>query len=152
MLALAAEVGDGAFTNLVPLSGLPQVVEAFGAPDKELACRLFCAPQPEDEAMALVKFMFAAYATVPVYSAFYRWLGWGERIEPMVEAWNARDRARALELVPEDLVREIFVFGSPEQMRERLDAFVQKGVSTLVLTPLCGPEGLPAFIDGLAPR
>jgi probable F420-dependent oxidoreductase len=152
MLALAAEVGDGAFTNLVPLGGLPQVVEAFGAPDKELACRVFCAPQAEDEAMALVKFMFAAYGTVPVYSAFYRWLGWGERLDPMIEAWNARDRARALELVPEDLVREIFVFGSPEQMRERLGAFTEKGVSTLVLTPLCGPEDLPAFIDGLAPR
>jgi probable F420-dependent oxidoreductase len=151
MLALAAEVADGAFTNLVPLTGLPQVVEAYGS-DKELACRVFCAPQPEDEAMALVKFMFAAYGTVPVYSAFYRWLGWGERVEPMIEAWKAGDRAKALELVPEDLVREIFVFGSPEQMRERLDAFVERGVSTLVLTPLCDPEHLPAFIDGLAPR
>jgi probable F420-dependent oxidoreductase len=151
MLALAAEVADGAFTNLVPLSGLPQVVEAYGS-EKELACRLFCAPGPEDEAMALVKFMFAAYATVPVYSAFYRWLGWGEQVEPMIEAWNARDRARALELVPEDLVREIFVFGSPAQMRERLAAFAERGVSTLVLTPLCGPEDVPAFIDGLAPR
>jgi probable F420-dependent oxidoreductase len=151
MLALAAEVADGAFTNLVPLSGLPQVVEAYGTRDKELACRLFCFPQPEDEAMASAKFMFAAYATVPVYSSFYDWLGWGERVEPMIGAWNARDRARALELVPEDLVREIFVFGSPAEMRERLDAFVQRGVSTLVLTPLCGPEGLPAFIDGLAP-
>jgi probable F420-dependent oxidoreductase len=151
MLALAAEVADGAFTNLVPLSGLLQVVEAYGAPDKELACRLFCAPQPEDEALALAKFMFAAYGTVPVYSDFYRWLGWGERVEPMIEAWNARDRARALELVPEDLVREIFVFGSPAQMRERLAAFTEKGVSTLVLTPLCDPQDVPAFIDGLAP-
>jgi probable F420-dependent oxidoreductase len=151
MLALAAEVADGAFTNLVPLSGLPQVVQAYGS-EKELACRLFCAPQTEDEAMGLVKFMFAAYGTVPVYAEFYRWLGWGERIEPMIEAWSAGDRARALELVPEDLVREIFVFGSPEQMRERLDAFVQRGVSTVVLTPLCDPKDLPAFIDGLAPR
>jgi probable F420-dependent oxidoreductase len=151
MLALAAEVGDGAFTNLVPLSGISQVVEAYGS-DKELACRLFCTPQPEDEAIGLVKFMFAAYGTVPVYSAFYRWLGWGERVDPMIEAWSAGDRARALELVPDDLVREIFVFGSPEQMRERLDAFVERGVSTLVLTPLCDPEQLPAFIDGLAPR
>jgi probable F420-dependent oxidoreductase len=151
MLALAAEMADGAFTNLVPLSGLPQVVQAYGS-DKELACRLFCAPQPEDEAMALVKFMFAAYGTVPVYAEFYRWLGWGERVEPMIEAWNAGERARALELVPEDLVREVFVFGSPEQMRERLDAFVERGVSTLVLTPLSDPKDLPAFIDGLAPR
>jgi probable F420-dependent oxidoreductase len=151
MLALAAEVADGTFTNLLPLSGVPQVVEAFGAPDKELACRFFCVPQPVDEGLALARFLFVAYATVPVYTEFYRWLGWGERIEPMVEAWNARDRARALELVPDDLVREIYLFGSPAQMRERLDAFAEKGVSTHVLTPLCGPEDLPAFIDGLAP-
>ena len=152
MLALAAEVADGVFTNLLPLSGLPQVVEAYGAPDKELGCRFFCAPQPGDEGLQLAKRMFAAYATVPVYTAFYRWLGWGERLEPMLEAWNAGDRARALELVPDDLVREIFILGSPDEMRERLKAFAQGGVSTLVLTPLCDPQDVPAFIDGLAPR
>src|SRR3954470_14643612 len=42
MLALAAERGDGAFTNFLPLSGAPQVKAAFGAPDKELLCRFFC--------------------------------------------------------------------------------------------------------------
>jgi alkanesulfonate monooxygenase SsuD/methylene tetrahydromethanopterin reductase-like flavin-dependent oxidoreductase (luciferase family) len=73
-------------------------------------------------------------------------------VDPMIEAWNARDRARALELVPEDLVREIFIFGSPTQMRERLDEFAQGGVSTLVLMPLCEPDELPAVIDELAPR
>jgi probable F420-dependent oxidoreductase len=151
MLALAGEVAEGTFTNLLPLSGVSQVVEAFGAPDKELACRFFCVPQSEDEGLQFAKFMFAAYATVPVYSAFYRWLGWGERIEPMVEAWNARDRKRAVELVPDELVREIYLFGSPAQMRERLDAFAERGVSTHVLTPLCAPDELPAFIDGLAP-
>jgi alkanesulfonate monooxygenase SsuD/methylene tetrahydromethanopterin reductase-like flavin-dependent oxidoreductase (luciferase family) len=152
MLGLAAEVADGAFTNLLPLSGLPQVVEAFGAPEKEFVGRFFCIPQREEEGMATAKFLFAAYGTVPVYSEFYRWLGWGERVEPMIEAWNARDRARALELVPEDLVREIFIFGSPAQMRERLDEFAQGGVSTLVLMPLCEPDELPAVIDELAPR
>jgi probable F420-dependent oxidoreductase len=152
MLGLAAEVADGAFTNLLPLSGLPQVVEAFGAPDKEFVGRFFCIPQREEDGMATAKFLFAAYGTVPVYSEFYRWLGWGERVDPMIEAWNARDRARALELVPEDLVREIFIFGSPAQMRERLDEFAQGGVSTLVLMPLCEPDELPALIDELAPR
>src|SRR5919112_1245883 len=44
MLALAAEVADGAFTNFLPVSGAKQVVEAFGQPDKELACRFFLVP------------------------------------------------------------------------------------------------------------
>ena len=150
MLALAAEVADGAFTNLVPLSGLPQVVDAYGAPGKELACRVFCVPQPEEEALALAKFMFAAYGTVPVYSEFYRWLGWGERVEPMIEAWNAKDRARALELVPEDLVREIFVFGPSEAMKERLAEFEAGGITSFSLLVFGEPERYGDLVDGLA--
>jgi probable F420-dependent oxidoreductase len=152
MLALAGELGDGAFTNFLPLSGVGQVVEAFGAPGKELVCRFFCVPQPEAEGMATAKFMFAAYGTVPVYAAFFRWLGWGEQLAPTLEAWQAGDRKRALELVPEDLVREIFVFGGPEAIRERLARFASGGITTLVLTPICGPAELPAVIDALAPR
>src|SRR5919206_4126197 len=148
MLALAAELGDGAFTNFLPLSGTPQVRDAFGAPDKELVCRFFCFPDSEEEAAPAARRMLVAYATVPVYTAFFRWLGWGERIDPMVAAWQAGDRRKALELVPEDLVREIFVFGSPEQMRARLDEFAAAGISTFVLSAMCGPEDVPAFIDG----
>jgi probable F420-dependent oxidoreductase len=151
MLALAREVADGAFTNFLPISGAAQVVEAFGAPDKELVCRFFCVPQPEAEGMATAKFLFAAYGTVPVYTEFFRWLGWGERIDPMVDAWHAGERVRALELVPEELVREIFLFGSAASMRERLQEFGAAGITTFTLMPLCGPDELPGFIDGLAP-
>jgi probable F420-dependent oxidoreductase len=152
MLALAAELGDGAFTNFLPISGLPQVKKAFGADDKELACRFFLVPQPEEQGLGFARHLFAAYGTVPVYAEFLRWLGWGEQLDPMVEAWHGGDRKRALELVPDDLVREIFVFGEPDAMRERLQAFVDGGITTLILTPLTGPEDLPRFIDALTPR
>src|SRR4051794_18610784 len=102
MLALAGQLADGAFTNFLPLSGARQVAEAFGAPDKELVCRFFCIPEPAEEALPLARRMLAAYGTVPVYTEFFRWLGWGERVDPMAEAWHAGDRARALELVPDD--------------------------------------------------
>jgi len=151
MLALAAELGDGAFTNFLPLSGLPQVKAAFGRDDKELACRFFCVPMPEEQGMGLAKHLFAAYGTVPVYAAFFRWLGWAEQLDPMVEAWQGGDRKKALELCPEDLVREIFVFGSPEEMKERLGRFADGGISTLILTPIAAPDQLPAFIDAMAP-
>jgi probable F420-dependent oxidoreductase len=152
MLALAAELGDGAFTNFLPLSGTRQVAEAFGAPDKELACRFFCIPRPEAEAMPTAKRMFAAYGTVPVYAAFFRWLGWGDRLAPMVETWQAGDRARALELVPDDLIREIFLFGGADAQRARLEEFAAGGITTFVLAPICEPAEVPAFIDGLTPR
>jgi probable F420-dependent oxidoreductase len=152
MLALAAEKGDGAFTNFLPLSGLPKVREAFGSDDKELVCRFFCIPQPEEQALPLARHLFTAYGTVPVYAEFFRWLGWAEQLDPMFEAWHGGDRKRALELVPDDLVREIFVFGEPEAMRERLQEFVAGGITTLTLMPLTAPDDLPRMIDALAPR
>jgi len=152
MLGLAAEAADGAFTNFLPISGAKQVVETFGRPDKELACRFFLVPQPRDEAIGTAKFMFTSYATVPVYTEFFRWLGWAEKIDPVVEAWQAGDRKRAVELVPEELVDEIFVFGSPDEQRDRLEQYADAGITTLVLTFFAGPDDLPGLIDALAPR
>ena len=152
MLRLAAETADGAFTNFLPLSGARQVVETFGAPDKELACRFFSVPGSEDEALATATRAFVGYATVPVYSEFFRWLGRAEEIDPVVEAWEAGDRKRALELVPEPLIREIFLLGPYEAQRERLAEFADVGITTAVLAVLAPPGEFPAAIDALAPR
>src|SRR4051812_7389175 len=88
MLGLAAELGDGAFTNFLPLSGAAQVRDAFGAPDKELVCRFFCLPDGEEAALPAARPMLGAYAAVPVFAAVFRWVGLGERIDPMVGAWE----------------------------------------------------------------
>lgn len=159
MLALAAEVSDGAFTNYLPLSGLPKVLEALREGERgagreegttELACRFFILPVPEEEGLGFARHMFAAYGSVPVYTNFFRWLGWAEQIDPMVEAYRGGDRQRAAELAPVDLMREIFVFGSAEQIRARVQEFVDGGISTAVLTPIAGPDQVPALIDALA--
>src|SRR5205823_3225098 len=84
------------------------------------------------------RFAFAAYATVPVYEAFFRALGWGDRIDPLVSAWREGDRQLALERAPDELIREIFVFGSPAQQRERLEEFAAAGITTFSISPMCG--------------
>ena len=153
MLRLAVEKGDGAFTNFLPLEGLPKVVAQLeGAPEGfELLCRFFCLPGEREQIEPLARFMFSSYITVPVYEAFYRWLGYGERIDEMVEAWNAKDREKAAAAAPWELIGEMFIFGSPEQMRERLDAFVEGGITLPVITPLTTPDRLGELIDALAP-
>jgi probable F420-dependent oxidoreductase len=151
MLKLAARIADGAFTNFLPLANAGQVVEAFGAPDKELACRFFSVLGPEEEALPVALRIFCAYATVPVYTEFFRWLGRGEEIEPLLEAWAAGDRKRALELAPEQLVRDVFLLGPIEEQRERLAAFADAGITTAVLLPFCAPEQLPAALEAFAP-
>jgi probable F420-dependent oxidoreductase len=152
MLRLAVEKGDGAFTNFLPLEGLPKVVAQLeGAPDGfELLCRFFCIPGEREQVEPLARFMFSSYITVPVYEAFYRWLGYGEKIDEMVAAWNAKDRQKAAEAAPWELIEEMFIFGSPEQMKERLQQFVAGGITLPVITPITTPDKLGEMIDALA--
>jgi probable F420-dependent oxidoreductase len=153
MLRLAVEKADGAFTNFLPLAALPRVAGRLeGAPEGfEVLCRFFCLEGEREQVEPLARFMFSSYITVPVYEAFYRWLGYGDRIDSMVEAWSGRDRQRAAELAPWDLIADTFVLGSPEEMRDRLAAFVAGGITLPVITPITTPERIGDLIEALAP-
>ena len=153
MLRLAVEKADGAFTNFLPLSGLPQVAEGIaGAPEGfELLCRFFCLPGEREQVEPIARFMFSSYITVPVYEAFYRWLGHGEAIDPMVEAWHAGDRQAAAAAAPWELIEEMFIFGEPAAMKARLGEFVAGGITLPILTPITTPDKLGDLIEGLAP-
>jgi probable F420-dependent oxidoreductase len=154
MLRLAVEKADGAFTNFLPLAALPKITDQLdGAPDGfELLCRFFCLPGERDQVEPLARFMFASYVTVPVYEAFFRWLGYGDRIDEMAAAWKAKDREAALAAAPWELIEDTFVFGAPEEMRERLDAFVAGGITLPVLTPITTPDKLGELTEALAPK
>ncbi len=145
MLQTAGELGDGAFLNYTPLSGLPTVLgeirkgeEAAGKEpgSTDVMCRFFCIQGDPEQGLGLARWMFAAYATVPVYENFFRWLGHGDAIDPMVEAWRAKDRQKALELVPTDLVQDIFVLGDADAQRARLQQYVDGGVNVPMVLPI----------------
>jgi probable F420-dependent oxidoreductase len=153
MLELAVERADGAFTNFLPLGGLPKVTAQLeGAPEGfELLCRFFCIPGEREQVEPLARFMFSSYITVPVYADFYRWLGYGEQIDPMVAAWESGDRQAAAAAAPWELIEEMFVFGTPEEMKERLAAFLAGGITLPILTPIVTPDKLGETIAALAP-
>jgi len=153
MLRLAVEKADGAFTNFLPLSGLPQVVDEIeGAPDGfELLCRFFCLPGDREQVEPMARFMFSSYVTVPVYEAFYRWLGHGAAIDPMVAAWKEGDRQGAAAAAPWELIEDMFIFGDPAAMKQRLREFTAGGITLPILTPIATPDKLGELIEALGP-
>lgn len=153
MLELAVERADGAFTNFLPLSGLPKVTAQLeDAPEGfELLCRFFCLPGEREAVEPLARFMFSSYITVPVYAAFYRWLGFGDEIDAMLATWESGDRQGAAAAAPWELIEEMFILGSPEEMRARINTFVDGGVTLPILTPITTPDKVGELIESLAP-
>jgi len=152
MLHLAAREADGAITNWLSPQDVRQVRAELGT-EKELLARIFVCPTPNaEEARALGRWMIAAYLTVPVYAAFHEWLGRGERLAAMNEAWAAGDRKAALAAVPDEVVDELVVHGPPEACRERVREYVDNGLDTPILAVLPA-EGvkIPEAVRALAP-
>ena len=93
-----------------------------------------------------------AYLNVPVYRAFHEWLGREAALHGMWERWGAGDRKGAAAAIPDRVVDDLIIHGSPEQCREHIARYVEAGVDTpvLALLPL-GVDPLRAARD-LAPR
>lgn len=153
MLRLAVDKADGAFTNFLPLAGLDQITAQLtdAGPDFELLCRFFCIPGKREEVEGLARFMFSSYITVPVYASFFRWLGYEEEISEMVELWSNKDRQGAAAAAPWELIEDTFLVGTPEEIRERLGAYVDGGITLPVVTPITTPDNMKGLIEALAP-
>lgn len=152
MLRLAAREADGAITNWLAASDVPQVRSVIG-PEVELAARIFVCPTEDAEAArGLGRMLISSYLTVPVYAAFHEWLGRGEALAPMHEAWAAGDRQKANQVIPDSVVDELVIHGSVESCREQVRSYVDNGLTTPIIALL--PTGGDPFeqVRGLAPR
>ena len=76
------------------------------------------------------RFAIAAYLNVPVYAAFHAWLGRGDELKGMWDNWKAGDRKAALAAIPDAVVDDIVIHGSPEYCRGRIKDYFDNGVTT----------------------
>lgn len=143
MLRLAGREADGAIINWLAPEDVPRVVgvvhDAAGGEEREIVCRVFVCPSDNAEVVrAGAKFAIAAYLNVPVYAAFHEWLGRGDVLRPMWDAWAAGDRKAAVAAIPDSLVDQLVVHGTPAECRQRIQAYFDNGVTTtsLAVMPL----------------
>ena len=150
MLSLAGTLGDGILINFLSPSDVTKVVsvasraaeDAGRDPQRlEVVCVLpVLAGGREKASRAYARRMSAAYLSTPVYGAFQAWLGRGDSLRPMTDAWNAGDRLAAVELVPEDVIDDLFVIGDPKRCLDKIESYCQAGVTTPVLSFVSAAE------------
>lgn len=136
MLRVAATEADGVILNWLS----PEDVERVAAivrncgERKEIVARIFvCPSEDEAEIRRSARRFITAYLNVPAYAEYQKWLGRGERLAEMWRCWQEGDRRAALAAVPDDVVDELFVFGSGERCRNRLQRYRDAGVDTPVV-------------------
>ena len=142
MLHFAGEKGDGVIANYLGADDVPQTLKAVhagavaagkDAATYEVACRIpiiLDPPTPETETE--LRRNFCAYMNVPAYAKHQSWLGRGEQLEPMWEAWSSGDRKAAVAAVPLERMKEIFIQGTPEERRAQVQRYYDGGVDVAI--------------------
>ena len=154
MLKLAGRVGDGAILNWLSAEDVKTVAPFVhaGGEGKEIVARLFVVPTADRAAArAIARRAIAAYLTVPVYAAFHEWLGRSEALEGLWSHWKRGDRKAALEAIPDEIVDDLIIHGSPEECRDHIERYREAGVGTPVLAIL-HTDDLRQAVRDLAPR
>ena len=67
------------------------------------------------------------------YHQYMHRIGFGEESDQIREAYQERDRARAAELVTDEMVDAMTILGDPQQCRDQMEAFFDAGVDEIRL-------------------
>jgi probable F420-dependent oxidoreductase len=143
MLQVAGEVGDGVIINWLSAEDVPTPVriarqaaaQAGRDPGAlEITARLMVHIDPlGPESDQFVRRDIAAYMNVSVYKAFQQWIGRGNLLAPMWEAWERGDRRGALAAIPDQAVQELTLRGSMADIRAHVQRYLDAGVDTAFL-------------------
>jgi probable F420-dependent oxidoreductase len=151
MLRLAGRESDGAIINWLGAEDVPKVVAEVG-PDKEIVARVFAFPSEDPGIVhAVARRMIAAYLNVPVYAAFHEWLGRGPLLADMWAAWKGGDRKAALAAIPDQVVDDLVLHGTPAEVKAKVRRYMDNGVTTVALAVVTFGLDLRQTVRELAP-
>jgi probable F420-dependent oxidoreductase len=152
MLRLAGRDADGAILNWLAVSDVAKCCAEVGE-GKIIAARLFVVPTSDkDLARSIGRRMISSYMTVNAYAEFHRWLGRGEQLQPMWDAWAQGDRKLANRVIPDSVVDELIIHGSYDECREHVARYVEAGIQIPSIAIVPFGVDLQEAVEGLSPR
>jgi len=146
MIEMAAEVGDGVIFNLWPQGALPKMMEhvRIGAEragknwqDIEIVNRaMVLCTDDKERGRALFRASFGPYYATPVYNKFLAWAGYTEAANMISEGWAEKNREKTASAMTDEMIDEIAIIGSREEIQARIQADADGGVHTHIIAPL----------------
>lgn len=137
MLKVAGRIGDGVCLNLMPARVVTEQLKEVSADIGVMARLQVMVTDDLASARTLLRNqILGAYLAQPVYNQFLAWMGFPEQAAEIARAFAAKDRAGVAAAIPDSLVDDLALLGSPAQIRDRLDEFGEAGVTVAALSVL----------------
>lgn len=146
MIEMAASVGDGVIFNLWPKGALPRMMDAVkrGA---ELAGKdwqsievvnraMVLCTDDKESARAMFRIAFGPYYATPVYNKFLAWAGYEDAAATIAEGWAEKDREKTASALTDELIDEIAILGTEDEIRQRIREDAAGGVHTHIIAPM----------------
>jgi len=138
MLRLAGEIADGVLLAWLPARQVAASVAeiAKGAAqagrrveDIDIGCYVHTLVKPDRErALTQLRHVLVGYCQANTYIQGFRRFGYSDVLDEVLARWQAGDRAGAEQAIPDRMVEELFVFGTPADCHAQLGRFVDAGV------------------------
>lgn len=143
MLQLAGEIADGVLLAWIPASQVPHSIAEIekGAQqagrslaDIDIGCYIHTAVTTDRElTIKQLRRVLVGYCQANTYIQGFRRFGYSDILEEVHGHWRAGDRAGAEKAIPESMVEDLYVFGTPDECRAHIDRFSKAGLQLPVL-------------------
>ena len=140
MIHLAAEIADGALGANWALSDMPTLVKEIPAEKRQRFVLGNVAPiwitDERAEGLAFVRRFLGLHMGLASFRAYFAEAGYEDEARRALAAIEAGDRAGVEAAISERMAEDIGIFGTPSQVREKVEAWEAAGVTLTVSTLL----------------
>jgi probable F420-dependent oxidoreductase len=143
MLQLAGEVADGVLLAWLPVRQLSLSIAeiAKGAAragrslsEIDIGCYIHTAvTNNRQQTLKQLRRVLVGYCQANTYIQGFRHFGYGDILDEVHRYWKAGNRAMAEAALPEQMVEELYVLGTPDECRAHVERFRQAGLQLPVL-------------------
>jgi len=137
MLALAVEIADGAIWANASFSHMETQLATIPTDKRDAFALYDMAPtvidDDKDAARAIHRRTLTGYVTLPNYRNYWKAAGYADEMAAIEDAIAAGDRDKLPSLMSDEWVDDCTISGSPGEVRERLEAWYELGVTPIAV-------------------